>query len=502
MLTATSSKPLSIRSGPLQPFRNWRSGCSSGSGWVLLTQLGIQLVGFTKSIVLARLLTPEDFGIFGIALIVFSVIADPRSAWCLLRPDPQAGYIQRRPQQRLVAPVDQGRPLCFHLVTDRSMFYRHYYQDYSFPLDHAFVGHHGFGTRPLQHWPGGLPKADRVPENLHNQFVLPPAGYGVSVYVALAYRSVLALSLGLLIYALAIDMLSFVIHPFRPRLQFNHTGYRALLSYGKWIWSGQIIVFLITEGDDIIVALLLGPASLGYYRMAYFLSNLPATQLTNTLGQVSFSAFSKVSSPTLFSCVTSSTGPQKYQLPDPPTVLWDLFAPTWVCYIRTWVKAGCRSSRSPRSWCFGALAGQSDRSPGRCFRRLISRIDFVHRPATATGDVFPHFPIAETYDLPGVALAVVISGLVQVPISLSPAQKITRFHWSKLILLLGKPLIGSSLMFLALEELKTSYWAVDSLLEIVLIACVGLVLYVFVMQLFQYGGISLKRIFSIRQPIV
>ena len=472
-----------------------------GSGWVLLTQLGIQLVSFTKSIVLARLLTPQDFGIFGIALIIFSV----------LQTVGQLGVSSALIHRQNVSRDDLNNAWSIQLIRG-SVFalillllapvLSNYYQDYVFVwimiLLAITVFVQGLSNIGLVVY--------QVQIDYRNIFAINVISLTldilVSIWIAVTFHSVLALSFGLLINSIAITLLSFVVHPFRPRLQFSRTGYRSLLSYGKWIWSGQIVVFLITEGDDVLVAVLIGPVSLGYYRMSYFISNLPATQLTNTLGQVSFSAFSKVSSDLqqlrrvflrTLERISYLTIPLSFGifllLPEFVNIVlgenWQPVIPVAQILV-LW--GALRSIGSTTAPLFQAV-NQS---------KLVSYIGLLQLLVLFT----IVFPLLKQYALSGVALAVVISGLVQVPLSLAAAQKIARFHWSKLILPLGKPLIGSSLMFLALQELKTSYWAVDSLLEIVLIACVGLVLYVFVMQLFQYGGISLKRIFSIRQPIV
>lgn len=52
--------------------------------------------------------------------------------------------------------------------------------------------------------------------------------------------------------------------------------------------------FLITQGDDIFVGKYLGLEILGLYIVAYKISNLPTTEITNVVSQVTFPAFAKV----------------------------------------------------------------------------------------------------------------------------------------------------------------------------------------------------------------
>jgi O-antigen/teichoic acid export membrane protein len=54
------------------------------------------------------------------------------------------------------------------------------------------------------------------------------------------------------------------------------------------------LVFLITQGDDIFVGKLLGVTALGFYQLAYRISNMPATEITHVISQVTFPAYSKL----------------------------------------------------------------------------------------------------------------------------------------------------------------------------------------------------------------
>jgi len=70
--------------------------------------------------------------------------------------------------------------------------------------------------------------------------------------------------------------------------------FRDLLGFGKWIVGSNILIFLITQGDDIFVGKILGATALGFYQVAYTLSNLPATELTHVISQITYPAYSKI----------------------------------------------------------------------------------------------------------------------------------------------------------------------------------------------------------------
>jgi PST family polysaccharide transporter/lipopolysaccharide exporter len=67
-----------------------------------------------------------------------------------------------------------------------------------------------------------------------------------------------------------------------------------MIGYGKWITGSSLVYFLYSEGDDIIVAVLLSSTALGFYRLAYQLSNAPGTEVSEVIRDVTFPAFSQV----------------------------------------------------------------------------------------------------------------------------------------------------------------------------------------------------------------
>jgi len=85
-----------------------------------------------------------------------------------------------------------------------------------------------------------------------------------------------------------------LIHPYRPRLRLEGAKAKELYSFGQWVLGSSILIFLLTQGDDALVGKVLGVAALGFYQMAYLISNLPATEITHAISQVSFPAYSKL----------------------------------------------------------------------------------------------------------------------------------------------------------------------------------------------------------------
>ncbi len=116
----------------------------------------------------------------------------------------------------------------------------------------------------------------------------------VSVFIAFKYRTVWSLVIGKLTGDSLAAIISYTLHPYRPKLSFNIKKAREMWKFGKWILGSGILGFIMTQGDDIFVWSYLGLAPLGLYRMAYRLSNIPATEITNLINQVTFPAYAKI----------------------------------------------------------------------------------------------------------------------------------------------------------------------------------------------------------------
>lgn len=115
-----------------------------------------------------------------------------------------------------------------------------------------------------------------------------------STAAALLLRNVWALVIGGLTGSLGALILSYLVHEYRPRFQYTSNDARDILDFGKFVTAAGILTYVRTQGDDAYVGKVLGADSLGYYGLAYRLSNLPATSISHVLNRVTLPAFSAI----------------------------------------------------------------------------------------------------------------------------------------------------------------------------------------------------------------
>jgi O-antigen/teichoic acid export membrane protein len=116
----------------------------------------------------------------------------------------------------------------------------------------------------------------------------------VTITLALIYRNVWALVFGKIVGSVINMILSYVMHPYRPRLSFDIKKFKTLWGYGKHVFATQLMKFFCLHGDDAILAKMLGLTALGFYQKAYEVGNLVAVEIGNKVAEVGFSAYSKL----------------------------------------------------------------------------------------------------------------------------------------------------------------------------------------------------------------
>ncbi len=264
-----------------------------GSFWMAVSKIVNRGLGFARTIVLARLLSPNDFGLFGIAYLFASFIENFSVTGI------NAALIQKK--ENISDYLDSA--WTFNLARSCVLFFVLYVGAESVALFfenpnacpviraiaflQIIVGTENIGTIYFQ-------KDIRFEKLAWLKFGEAIVNVTVSITIALILRNAWALVYGALAGAFFKTCMSYAMHPYRPKLQFHFDKLKELLGYGKWIFGSSILVFLITQGDDAFVGKVLGAAALGFYQMAYNLSNIPATEISNFVSQITFPIYSKI----------------------------------------------------------------------------------------------------------------------------------------------------------------------------------------------------------------
>ncbi|MFH0880093.1 MAG: lipopolysaccharide biosynthesis protein, partial [Lentisphaerota bacterium] len=116
----------------------------------------------------------------------------------------------------------------------------------------------------------------------------------VTAVLAWWLRSAWALVGGVLAGQLAGCIISYMIHPYRPRFRMHARYLKELYHFGRWIFSQSFLFYFLTEGDKIILGRLLGSLPLGLYQMAFRVSNMPTTEIMHVVSRITLPAYASL----------------------------------------------------------------------------------------------------------------------------------------------------------------------------------------------------------------
>lgn len=80
----------------------------------------------------------------------------------------------------------------------------------------------------------------------------------------------------------------------KPKLSFNYNKFKKVLNTGKWLTLSGIFDYLYLNLDNIFIGRLLGTGALGLYMRSYSISLLPITEVSDVFNQSTFPIYVKI----------------------------------------------------------------------------------------------------------------------------------------------------------------------------------------------------------------
>jgi O-antigen/teichoic acid export membrane protein len=263
----------------------------AGSIWMIGLRWSMRLLGFVSTIILARLLTPDDFGLIAMSVLATGFVAaltEAGSYQALIRhPDPQRVHYDTA--WTLNVMLGLGAALILVLMAP---FAPLYFGDprlatvlLAVACGLAATGFSNIGTADFR-------RDFQFGRQFWLQFWPRLAGFAVTVSLAVIYRSYWALILGGLASAIAQLIVSYVMHPYRPRFSL---GARAeMLGFSAWASLSSLGWFLEQRMDQIVLGGIVRPATLGLYYLASNVAEMATRELVAPLSPVVYSAYSRI----------------------------------------------------------------------------------------------------------------------------------------------------------------------------------------------------------------
>lgn len=266
---------------------------AKGAAWMVLARFVTRGIGVVSTLILARILLPEDFGLVAMAMSVIGLTE-------LLR---AFGF-------------DTA------LIQNQHATRAHYDTAWTF---NALLGVATTLTVALLAWPAaqfygdarlqpvmwalaagiaiqGFENVGIVDFRKHLQFDrefnfalgVKVAGFIATVAAALWLRDYWALVIGILASRAWALAASYWMHPYRPRVSVD--ARHELIGFSKWLLLNNLLQFLKGRASDFVIGRISGARSLGLFNISDEISNLPTTEIVMPINRAVYPGYAQIGS--------------------------------------------------------------------------------------------------------------------------------------------------------------------------------------------------------------
>jgi lipopolysaccharide exporter len=261
----------------MQTNQSMGSRIARGASWMLFFRLTDRVLGFVSTIVLARALAPADFGLVAMAMSVIALI-ELSGAFSL-----EVGLIQRPHPTREEYDTTWTLRLLFGLfgalaTASVAWVAADFYSDDRLIVVLIVLAANWlagtFENIGVVDFRRELTFAREYVFLISKRLVSLPITLGM----ALMWHTYWALIAGTVAGTLMTVLLSYVMHPYRPR--FSLKAWRALMSFSIWLFLNNLLAFLQLRLSHFIIGHTQGAESLGIYTVATDFAALATSEIT------------------------------------------------------------------------------------------------------------------------------------------------------------------------------------------------------------------------------
>jgi len=264
-----------------------------GISWIGLFRVVFRVISFVKIAILARLLTPFDFGIFAVASLVLALLEKITETGINVFLIQENKELEEYVNTAWVVSIIRG------LMISLLMFFFARIIANFFHIKEAIYLLRLISIVPLLR--GFInPAIIKFQKNLqfNKEFYLRSTLVFADLIVCLAVvfitGSVIGLVYGLITSTIFEIVFSFIFIVPRPHLFFDKQQAKTIIFRGKWVNFYGLTDYLFENLDNMVVGRILGTSYLGFYNMAYKISYLPISEVAQVFSTVSFPSYVKM----------------------------------------------------------------------------------------------------------------------------------------------------------------------------------------------------------------
>lgn len=442
--------------------------------WMVGARLMDRSIGIVSTLILARLLTPADFGLVAMATAVGGML-DLLGAFSF-----DVALIQNSKAERRHYDTVWTFNVIFGLICTLGLIglaipASNYYHDprltnvmYALSVSY-FIN--AFGNIGVVNF--------RKELDFKQEFILIFARrvltFVSTITAAYILQSYWALLIGMTVGRIAGFVLSYTMNAYRPRLTLS--AGKELFHFSKWMFLNNTFVYLLHDGPTFVIGRIFGASGLGIYSVSYEISNLPSTELVAPINRVTFPGFSKMQDTEVISesylkllgIITLLILPVGFGIAAvaQPLVM-AVLGMKWidaVQLIAVLALSGAVGATQTNNSSVWLALGR----PHEVSRVLL----FFLITLFSTMYLFVH-----KFGIVGVGYAYLAAQAVNVPLGMLTTKKLLKFSFSSLSKVVWRPIVACVLMYACVRLIDRQLVDMMPLLRLILDSAAGVVAYV------------------------
>jgi len=264
-----------------------------GTAWMVAWRWGVRLIGLLSTIILARILTPSDFGVIAMAMVVvgfLEVLADTNANLALIKTKGlDRSHVDTAWTIQVIVGVAGGM-LTIALSPLALLFF---HGNWGVVYVIIFLSLRSFANAFINVGVVSFQLNLDFAKDFRFGMYEKAFAFVVAIGAAFLLRSYWALALSVVGSRLFCMALSYWMSPYRPRFDLSRA--REIWSYSSWLSLLAIVRFVGGKVDEFVVGNRLGATAMGQYAVALDVSIAPTIELLQPSWRAIFPVYANVS---------------------------------------------------------------------------------------------------------------------------------------------------------------------------------------------------------------
>ncbi len=264
---------------------------NTGIGWTAGARMAVRALGLISTLVVARILTPADYGLVALAtsFVALLDLATSFSFDVALIQHPEAREVHFNTVWTLNVLLYSGVAV---VVLASAPWVAAFYHEPRLRGIFAWLALAFFVSGFQNTATVGFRKELAFLKDSALMVVQKLLSVVVTIPCALWLKDYRALVAGQVFGAIAGVAVSYIARPHRPRFTLHSA--RELFGFSIWLLCNNFIVFLRTRGFEFLIGKWLGAYALGVFNLAFEVSSLPSTELVAPVNRVVLPVYARL----------------------------------------------------------------------------------------------------------------------------------------------------------------------------------------------------------------